>query len=209
MIYTLFADLSFFLSILLYVSWEFFFSASFCLPSATVMASSATPFELNPPTGVRNFWRLGLIHSRKKLESFLTDTLVPEACIDDDAKRDELRLACDKIEADKDPRYNSSLLLHVVSSGMDPWKFVSRLLALGLDPNTADKSNQSAAHLALKQANYECAKCLLLCRPWRDVGSADAKAFFSQVTKKVKVCSLSLVVLRLTQLTKAITVPYF
>jgi hypothetical protein len=155
------------------------------------MASSVCPFELKLPDVVPNNWSLGLVHNRKKLETFLETTLLrPESCINDDVVSDNLQLVRKKIETDRDPKYKSSLLVHVVVSNGDPSKWLRRLLALGLDPNVSNNMGHCAAQIAASRLNYECAKCLIMCRPWRDVGCPDAESFVAQIESNVKVRAL-------------------
>ncbi len=107
---------------------------------------------------------------------------MPEACVNDDASRDNIRLARDKIEADKDTMHDSSLIVHVVASSGDHCSLLRRLLAFGLDPNVSDNLKSSAAQVAFYRRNYDCVKSLLVCRPWTDLGCDDAmKYFFSKL----------------------------
>jgi hypothetical protein len=130
---------------------------------------------------------LGLPNNGKRLEAFLAKiTLGLEACVDDDVSRDNLELVRKAILADTYPRRKKSyLLLDVAALDGDKWDLLCRLLALGFAPT--DKSNLSAAHVAVRFENYECAKRVLMCRPWEDVDSHDAEDTYSLVRLRIDV----------------------
>jgi hypothetical protein len=162
------------------------------------MAPRGIPASLRVPYGVEDFWCLGLGRNEPLLRILLRSALDPKICVYDDTNDENLRRACETIEESKDSDFRSSLLGHLVASRADRRFLVEAVLALGLDPATVNGKGHSAVSVAVFQGNVECAKALLLCRPWNDLSCLEALECYNSIDKRREVNRDTMVLVRFT-----------